>query len=222
MSTKREIEDLPVFKQDLFKIEPEAKVGVSNRTLQYITSQRSQRLTNEDASKLESPGSYELSVDEDKLSRSNTRYLFKNLYGETLLTFLFFSEQNILNIQNLIKFKVNKEIGYIVDNQSMTELLIIMRAIFLEYSFHPELLKDDMPKEVRDKLLVKYTNEVERLNKIVIEQIVPKLITQIQQYIDYLRDASQQPYQMDNPKNPSIQGEREYRSITQVLLGGKF
>jgi hypothetical protein len=220
MNTKGVIEDIPVFQQKMFEMEPEP--DISNRTLQYITHQRGQRLTKEKTSDLISPGSYELSVDEDKLSRSNTRFVFKNLYGETLLTFLFFSEQNILNIQNLIKFNVNKEIGYVIDNQSMAELLIIMRAIFLEYSFHPELLKEDMPKEKKDELLVKYTNEVDRLNKIVIDQIVPKLISQIQQYIDYLRDASQQPYQMDQPKNPSIQGERQYRSVTQVLMGGDF
>jgi len=62
--------------------------------------------------------------------------------------------------------------------------------------------------------------EVSRLNAIVINQVVPNIVSQLQQYIDYLKDASEQPYYMDKPKNVSIKGQKQYRSITQVLSGG--
>ena len=71
-------------------------------------------------------------------------------------------------------------------------------------------------------LLEKYTKEVDRLNQIIVQEIVPKIVSQIQQYLDYLRDASQQPYYMDKPKNESVKGQKQYRSITQVLAGGQF
>lgn len=177
---------------------------------------------NPQVNSLTSPGKYKLTENDDKLSGSNTRHLFKNLYGETPLTFLFFSDKNVENIQSVIKYIVHKETGYIVDKQSQTELLVIMRSIFLEYSAHPPLLDDKMSDTKRAEILAKYKNEVTRLNEIVINAVVPKVVSQLQQYVDYLRDATQQPYQMDTPKNSSIAGERQYRSITQVLIGGNL
>jgi len=210
--------DIPIFHQEIFET-PSTDVPLETRTLQMIRKQRGQRLTSEKVEKLKSPGSFNLTVD-NNISGSNTRHLFKNLYGETLLTFLFFSEKNIENIQNVIKFIVHKETKYIIDKQSTNELLIIMRAVFLEYSRHPKLITEKMSKEERDVLLKQYSTEVERLNTIIINQIVPKIISQLQQYVDYLKDASEQPYYMDKPKNDSIKGQKQYRSTTQVLIGG--
>ncbi len=202
---------------------PNQDVPQEERTLLAIREQRKTRLGGDsDLSSLESPGKYAFTEDDKAISGSNTRHLFKNLYGETLLTFLFFSSDNVKNIQNLIKYLVHKEMGYIVDDQDPTELLIIMRSIFLEYSAHPPLINEDTPDDVRAKLLKKYTAEVTRLNEIVVNQIIPKVVSQLQQYLDYLRDSSQQPPQMDLPKNVNISGEREYRSVTQVLLGGSL
>jgi len=210
--------DIPIFHQEIFET-PSTDVPLETRTLQMIRKQRGQRLTSEKVEKLKSPGSFNLTVD-NNISGSNTRHLFKNLYGETLLTFLFFSEKNIENIQNVIKFIIHKETKYIIDKQSTNELLIIMRAVFLEYSRHPKLITEKMSKEERDVLLKQYSTEVERLNTIIINQIVPKIISQLQQYVDYLKDASEQPYYMDKPKNDSIKGQKQYRSTTQVLIGG--
>jgi tetrahydromethanopterin S-methyltransferase subunit H len=95
-----------------------------------------------------------------------------------------------------------------------------MRALFLEYSLHPKLITDKMSEQESAELLKKYTTEVSRLNTIVVNQVVPKIISQIQQYVDYLRDASTQPYYMDKPKNDSVKGQKQYRSTTQVLTGG--
>jgi hypothetical protein len=195
-----------------------ANVG-NERTLLSIRQQRSNTL-NGDVKSMVSPGRYKLTENDDKLTESNTRHLFKNLYGETPLTFLFFSEQNVENLQLLIRYIVHKETGYVVDKQSQTELLVVMRSIFLEYSAHPPLFDNKMSDATRALILEKYKKEVARLNDIVIYAVVPKLVSQLQQYVDYLRDSTQQPYQMDTPQNSSISGERKYRSITQVLLGG--
>jgi hypothetical protein len=213
--------DLPVFHNEIFET-TNSDIPLENRTLQMIRKQRGQRLTSEKVDKMISPGSHILTIDDDGLSDSNTRHLFKNLYGETLLTSLFFSKLNILNIQNVIKFNVHKETNYIIDKQSMNELMIIMRAVFLEYSRHPKLITPDMPQDEKDVLLMKYKMEVSRLNTIVINQVVPSIISQLQQYVDYLKDASEQPYYMDKPENVSVKGQKQYRSITQVLTGGNL
>lgn len=214
-------ENKTVFHPSIFEISSNDK-PLDNRTLQSITKQRGQRLTSETVEQMISPGSFNFTIDDKKVSGSNTRYLFKNLYGETPLTFLFFSDKNIQNIQNILRYNVYKQTNYTIDNQSTNELMIIMRSLFLEYSAHPKLLDESMSDDEKRELLEKYTIEVARLNKIVIDAVLPKVISQIQQYVDYLRDSSKQPYYMDKPKNESVQGMKQYRSATQVLLGGNF
>jgi hypothetical protein len=189
-----------------------------DRTLASIKDQRSAKTTDM-SSHLQATGSFKLTVDDNSLSKSNTQHLFKNLYGETLLTRLFFSASNVNNLQKVIRFIIHRETGESIDNQSNNELLIIMRSLFLEYSAHPALVDEKMSKEEKTKLYNKYTEEVKRLNEIVINTVVPKVMSQMQQYLDYLRDASQQPYQMNSPTNTNIAGERQYRSVTQLLLG---
>jgi hypothetical protein len=169
-----------------------------------------------------SRGKYALTENDERLAPSNTKYLFKNLYGETLLTSMFFSSTNIESIQKLVRLFVFKETGQVIDNQSTNELLIIMRSIFLEYSAHPKLPSDDMTDLEKQKLYKQYTKEVFRLNDITVNTIVPKVISQMQQYLDYLRDISQRPYVKENPKNDSISGQRKYRSVTQILTGGNL
>ena len=222
MDTKQFIysQNEPLFHPEFY--ERSSDLPGDKRTLLTVTDERSKRLTSRKVEDLKSPGKYNLTPDDKKISGSNTRFLFKNLYGETPLTFLFFSDKNIQNIQNLVKLNVHKQINYIIDDQSVNELMTIMRSIFIEYSAHPPLFDEKMPEKERKILLTKYTNEVDRLNKIVVNEIVPKIVSQIQQYLDYLRDASQQPYYMDKPKNESVKGQKQYRSITQVLAGGKF
>lgn len=185
-----------------------------------VVNERKQPLTNVSLEILQSPGRFNLTDADNNISGSNTRYLFKNLYGETPLTFLFFSNRNVENIQKMIRYIVHRETGYVVDKQSTNELLVIMRSLFLEYSAHPPLIDADMSQERIVELQRKYTEEVGRLNEIVVNAVVPKVVSQMQQYVDYLRDISTQPYQMQTPKNSSVTGERKYRSTTQILLGG--
>lgn len=53
-------------------------------------------------------------------------------------------------------------------------------------------------------------------------ETVPLIASQLQQYTDYLKDASTQPVQMNLPVNDSIKGQKNYRSTTDVLLGVGF
>jgi hypothetical protein len=191
-----------------------------NRTLLSVTQERENRLFINDIKKLESPGKYNFTIDDKTLRGTNTNSLFKNLYGETPLTFLFFSKQNVDNIQKLIRMLVNKHTGQTIDNQSNTELLIVMRSIFLEYSRHPKLIDESMSEDVKKKLIIQYTLEVDRLNKLVVDNTVPSIVSQLQQYLMYLDDASSPLRVMDKPLSTSVKGTKSYRSSTQVLLGG--
>jgi len=131
----------------------------NTRTLDSLTNERKNVFglkDSNDISKLESSGEYNFTTDDKQLSGSNTRFLFKNLYGETPLTFLFFSEDNIHNIQNVTKMSVFKQMNYVISDQNVTDLQIILRSIFLAYSEHPPLLDETMPKEQINILLKMY------------------------------------------------------------------
>jgi hypothetical protein len=188
----------------------------STRTLLTLTDERAKMLGTTDISDLKSPGNYD-DTQESKKTGSNTRFLFKNLYGETLLTYLFFSEENIENLQKLIRMLVFKEMEQVVDYQSRNDLMIVMRSIFLELSEHPELINQTMSVQKRQALLKVYTQEVDRLNQLVLNWVVPKVCSGLQQYLGYLKDSMDPIKPMEAPVNTSISGTRQYRSITSTL-----
>ena len=209
---------LPPFHPSKF----EQNIPKQGRNMIELREERSQRLTNSTVDKLESPGTFQKTEDDKWDARTNTQFLFKNHIGETLLTQVFFSNKNVENIQKLIRFLVHKETKYIIDNQSVEELLIVMRSVFLQYSEHPALLDPRQSDEVQTLIKKQTTNEVKRLNEIVLNEIYPTVVTALKQYLQYLNDASE-PYQiMDKPINDNISGQRELRSITSVLTGNEL
>ena len=193
----------------------------NKRSLAAVQNERSRALVTDNLDNLVSPGKFKF-TDGPDLSGSNTRHLFKNLYGETPLTFLFFSAENVMNIQKLIRYVVYREVGQSIDNQNTTELLIIMRSIFLEYSSHPLLIDPTMSEATKAALLKQYTAEVDRLNQLVVNETVPRVISGLQQYLDYLHDSSTQPIPLELPKSMSTTGTKSYRSVTTVLTGNSI
>lgn len=185
-------------------------------------TERSKQIFSKNLDKLSSPGKYNLTPNDDGLDISNTKNLFKNLYGETLLTFLFFSQDNINNIQKLIRMTVYKEMNKVIDDQSINDLMVIMRSIFLSYSEHPKLIDSSMSEKEKKHLLILYTNEVDRLNNLVINECVPLVSSQLQQYLTYLHDASSPLQVMEKPISTSVTGTKSFRSQTQILLGGNL
>lgn len=210
----------PSYFQDDFKT---IKDNMQNqRTLLSVREERERTLAVDDLKKLQSPGKYNFTVDDKSLKGSNTNSMFKNLYGETLLTFLFFSDKNVDNIQKLIRMTVFRHTKQVIDNQSNTELLVVMRSIFLAFSQHPKLLDESISEKERKILLAQYTDEVDRLNQLVIDTCVPLIVSQLQQYLVYLHDSSSPLRVMDKPLSTSVKGTKNYRSQTQVLVGGNL
>ena len=115
--------------------------------------------------------------------------------------------------------------GQKIDEQSKTDLLIIMRSIYLEYLNQPPEYLETMDYKTKKIVLQQTKDEINRLNNIVVNEVVPKIISELQQYLDYLRDASK-PYSGDildiKPESISIKGQKNYRSATSVYFGGDF
>lgn len=186
-----------------------------------LERERTKRLATDDLNNLTSPGSFSLTDKlNDKIAGSNTKYMTRTLFEDSLLSFLYFSKLNVENIQKIVKYKVYQATNKVIDDQSVNELLIIMRSIYLEYSAHPPIIKDNMDQKLKDELTKMYTVEVSRLNGLVVDYVYPNVLSGLQQYIVYLKDASTLPYRDQQPvSSDNVKGQRQYRSVTQVLLG---
>lgn len=108
----------------------------------------------------------------------------------------FFSPQNVKQIQEAIRRGVYEKSGsrkYVIDDQDVDEIKIIMRSMFLTYARNNEF---DIQGQVND------------LNRYVIEWSVPRILSEIDHYIYYLNDISHLPIPMMQPVSMSSAGTR--------------
>lgn len=142
--------------------------------------------------------------DKDKI---NSNFAGEALYGiqdKSPLSLAFFSKENLQNLQNMIRYNVWLRSGkkYVIDEQSPTELEVIMRSIYLQYSLN-------LPFKLQD--------QIKELNNILIQQTVPQIISYIYQYQGYIYDIEKLPTPIELPKNMSSKGTRLLRSITSTF-----
>ena len=120
---------------------------------------------------------------DDKTNYFNaTKYIFQ----PSELSNTYFSKENINNVHNDIKKKVYElsQNKYVIDDQDMDTLKVIMRSIFLQYS-----------KFQFDNIL----QQVDHLNKMVIEYSSKTIFGEIQGYLKYKHDASNMYTLMERP-----------------------
>lgn len=120
----------------------------------------------------------------------------------------FFSKENIKWIQSNIRFGVYKysDKKHIISNQDETNLIIVMRAIYLQNS--------DNPNDSR-----KYRKEILRLNNLVLDKVIPDIISELEQYKGYLRDIESIPEPLTLPVHSSITGTKgkDSRGFSDIL-----
>jgi hypothetical protein len=96
--------------------------------------------------------------------------MLRGNWEETSLSRAFFSVENIKFLQNSIRRDVNQKSGpknYIIDDQSVDELKIIMRGIYYQYARN---LDSNIKQQVDD------------LNKKVIDWSVPHILSAVDHY----------------------------------------
>ena len=98
-------------------------------------------------------------------------------WNNTILSDTFFSAQNIKIIQNAIRAGVYKRSNgnYIIGEQNYDELKIIMRSIFLQHS---------------KNLAINIRDQIEKLNKLVLDYSIIQVYGEAEGYMKYKRDAS--------------------------------
>jgi hypothetical protein len=124
--------------------------------------------------------------------------------NESELTKIFFADENVKRIQKMLKrevyIKTNKKFKLDVE-QDESDLLISMRAVFLEKARH---------------LDTKIVHQVKELNKQVIKYIIPDMITEIKQGYGYQQEINQPLKLLARPLNMNSAGRKTLKSISTI------
>ena len=104
----------------------------------------------------------------------------------------FFSDTNIQNVQKKLKNTVKKFTNLSIDNQSCDELYQVM--LYVYRTFGRNVTTD-------------INNEVVYLNDIVVREISPSVVSNVLQYVNYIKDISKTPTVMEHGKSTHVKGE---------------
>ena len=98
----------------------------------------------------------------------------------------FFSPANVQIVQNKLRREVYDRSGgeFMIDNQSVEELLTVMRAMYLQYG-------KNQPTRIRE--------QIEELNQIVTDWAVPKIVAECSMHKTYLHDIQNLPVPLSQP-----------------------
>jgi hypothetical protein len=129
------------------------------------------------------------------------------LYGiqnRSPLSELFFSKVNMKRIQDQLRYRVYVASGgkYQIGPQDDTELSIIMRAIYLQHA-------KNLPNQLKEQV-----NELDRL---VVEFAWPKILSEVEQYIGYVKNLEMLPNPIPLPLNVNSKGTRTLSSVTTTF-----
>ncbi len=117
-------------------------------------------------------------------------------WEENQLNRAFFSPANVKILQNAIRREVYDRSGekkWIIDEQSADELQIVMRAMYFQYGKN---LETDIPGQIKS------------LNQLVVDYIVPKVLSEVSAYFTYLNDISKMPVPLSHPVTMSSAGSK--------------
>jgi len=139
---------------------------------------------------------------QEKIALKNQSTEYREALGGTwetnVLSQVFFSKENVQILQNGLRAGVYRASGdkFIIAPQNVDTLKIIMRSIYLQYAEH-----------YPDKI----TEQVERLNKLVLDYAVPNVYNETVGYLKYCQDQSTLVVPLELPR----QQDREYKHLEQ-------
>jgi Family of unknown function (DUF5761) len=122
--------------------------------------------------------------------------MLRGNWETTPVSNMFFSPENVRQIQNAIRrfvFEKSQPKGHVIDDQSVDELKIIMRAIYYQYGKN---IPFNVPQQVSE------------LNQLVVNWSGPHILSAVDHYYYYLNDISHMPIPMQQPQNLSGAGTR--------------
>jgi hypothetical protein len=122
--------------------------------------------------------------------------MLRGNWDHTALSDTFFTRKNVVALQGAIRSEVYKRSGpskYVIDDQDVDELKMIMRAIYLQYA------KNNVNN---------IQGQVQELNAMILDWCAPRILSEIGQYNYYLNDISHMPVPLAQPMSMSSAGTR--------------
>lgn len=121
-------------------------------------------------------------------------------WSDTPLSKAFFSIENQQILQNGIRAGVYQQSRgkYMISQQSLTDLKMIMRAMFLEHC-------ENRPTHLVD--------QIRELNEYVLNYCIPRVLGEAQGYLKYIQDASTLVVPLARPIHSSTDKTLELKSF---------
>ncbi len=122
--------------------------------------------------------------------------MLRGNWDHTPLSDAFFTRKNVDLIQNELRKEVYKLSGpkkYVIDEQDIDEIKMIMRAMYLQYA-------KNNPFNIE--------GQIQELNQLVIKWSAPRIMSEIEAYNYYLNDISHMPVPLAQPMNMSSAGTK--------------
>ena len=116
---------------------------------------------------------------------------------ETDLSKIFFHSQNVEYIQKELQRHLLKS-GY---KTKLQKANLIESYMFNIFELHVNSVNSNIKKEIQ------------KLNSVVIKKMTDVMIHEIKQYIGYVKDASELPVPLDQPRHFSTKQSLEYQSF---------
>ena len=142
-------------------------------------------------------GNYEMykMFNEERSNSTAQQEAIRSIHTTNELSQVFFSRLNIDHIQDALRYLVYEKSckKHVIDRQSETELLIVMRSIYLQYGQHK-------PYAIRE--------QIKELNTMVLNYCVPKILAEIKLYLHYRKDISALPVPLDRGEFVSSKGTK--------------
>jgi hypothetical protein len=144
-------------------------------------------------------------IEDDNGYNSYSSYILGRMQKQDTKTSVeFFSVKNIKKIQKMIKqeVKIRSKGKYRLESdQDIKDLLDVMHSIYFDYA---------------KNLDTNFDWDVQRLNFIVIKEIMPNLMANITQYYSYLEDITYGIKPLQHPINVNNAGRRTLPSFSTL------
>ena len=145
---------------------------------------------------------------QDQFDREGRDYYshtaLRGVQSDSLLNQAYFSTKNIDLVQHAIQRRVYEmsEGKYFIGKQDENELVVIMRSVFLQAC-------RNLPYGIKD--------QIAKLNELVVVEASTKILSGVEQYIGYIKDASQNYEPIDRPISMSSSGTKLLRGVTSTF-----
>lgn len=121
--------------------------------------------------------------------------VLKTQVDTTPVSELFFSQKNVDALHEAIRYLVYKysSCRHVIDRQSDTELIVIMRGVYFDYA-------KNVPFNVLD--------QVRDLNALVLDFCVPRILREIGMYMKFKKELLKNPVPTARPEYVSSAGTK--------------